>query len=32
MKFGLFEVDFKTQERKPRQSAFVYKEIAKSEL
>lgn len=32
MKFGLFEVNFKTQERKPRQSAFVYKEIAKEEL
>lgn len=32
MRFGLYEVDFKTQERKPRQSAFVYKEIAQSEL
>lgn len=28
MRFGLFEVDFKTQERKPRQSAYVYREIA----
>lgn len=27
MKFGLFEVDFKTQERKPRKSAYTYKEV-----
>jgi beta-glucosidase len=27
MKFGLYEVDFKTLERKPRKSAFVYKEL-----
>jgi beta-glucosidase len=26
-KFGLVEVDYKTQERKPRPSAYVYKEI-----
>jgi beta-glucosidase/6-phospho-beta-glucosidase/beta-galactosidase len=26
-KFGLVEVDYETQERKPRPSAFVYKEI-----
>jgi beta-glucosidase len=28
MRFGLFEVDFKTQERKPRRSAYVYQEIS----
>ncbi len=28
MKFGLYEVDFETQERKPRKSAEVYKQIA----
>lgn len=29
MKFGLFEVNFETQERKPRKSAFTYRDIAK---
>lgn len=29
-KFGLVEVDFKTQKRTPRPSAYVYREIAKS--
>ncbi len=28
MRFGLFEVDFRTQERKPRKSALLYKELA----
>lgn len=28
MRFGLFEVDFQTQERKPRKSALLYKELA----
>ncbi|MGC8722016.1 MAG: glycoside hydrolase family 1 protein [Caldisericaceae bacterium] len=32
MRFGLYEVDFKTLERKPRKSAFVYKDIAQNEL
>ncbi len=27
MKFGLFEVDFKTLERKPRKSAYIYKDL-----
>lgn len=30
MKFGLFEVDFKTLERKPRKSAYIYREIQES--
>lgn len=30
MRFGLFEVDFKTQERKPRQSAYIYRELVES--
>lgn len=29
VKFGLVEVDFKTQERKPRNSAFYFSKIAK---
>ncbi|NPV88027.1 glycoside hydrolase family 1 protein [Coprothermobacteraceae bacterium] len=32
MRFGLFEVDFDTQERKPRRSAYIYREIASEGL
>ena len=30
MKFGLFEVNFETLERKPRNSAYIYRDIAKN--
>jgi len=31
MKFGLYEVDFKTLERKIRKSAYIYKDICDKE-
>lgn len=32
MKFGLFEVDFKTLERKPRESAYLYRDLCQKGL
>jgi beta-glucosidase len=32
MKFGLFEVDFKTLERKPRESAYLYRDLCSKEI